>query len=688
MADINKKLQLEQEKELNRLKKEQLEIERKMVEQSRINGPTQQKYIENEDRILKIEQKRLETEEKRKKAQDANFKKLTDYAKVNADLNREDKKSRDLAKNMAKLLDTEKGKILEKANIIKGETAIEAKALRDRTLADIRSGKLNEKEVGDKKRLLKVLNATEDLQKDILDDFEADTLETMTAEEAKQKVLEKAGITQQDFLKMSATEKAAINKQIEKMVKGVEILTEDGFKEMYDEISEIESTFGPIIEKTKKWGKILQNEKLRMTAIKGAALAVAASIAKDMFSAAVEVRQELGLGVGQAAALGAKITLGEKALKLMGGRAGEVQNFATGIAREFGNVEQVSTGVTLQFAKISAFTGITGENAAKLAKSIQIIQGGSLETSLSMIEVFEATARTAGVMPKLVLDDIASSTETFAKFAKDGGKNIAAAAAQAAKLGLNLDTVAGIAESLLDFESSIEKQMEASVLLGRQLNLDKARQLSLSGDLEGLQKEVVNQVGTQAEFEAMSVIQRKALADAIGTSVADLGKMVAGEKTSSQLAKERREAEAKHMDFEKAMLIAHIGLMTTQIGLQGILMRRRIATAISGIFSSFSFIPAGLGLIAAGGVVASMYGLIKSIPSLDKGGVVKESGMAEVHKGEVFSGTKNEMGFGTNMTETNTLIKKHIAESKMLREQNMFLMNKLIKTTGNIALEN
>ena len=95
-----------------------------------------------------------------------------------------------------------------------------------------------------------------------------------------------------------------------------------------------------------------------------------------------------------------------------------------------------------------------------------------------MIEVFEATARTAGVMPKLVLDDIANSTETFAKFAKDGGKNISCCC-RTKKLGLNLDTVAGIAESLLDFESSIEKQMEASVLLGRQLNLDKARELAL-----------------------------------------------------------------------------------------------------------------------------------------------------------------------------------------------------------------
>ena len=56
--------------------------------------------------------------------------------------------------------------------------------------------------------------------------------------------------------------------------------------------------------------------------------------------------------------------------------------------------------------------------------------------------------------------------------------------------------------------------MEASVLLGRQLNLDKARELALTGDLEGLMKEVKNQAGGAATFSQMDVIQRKALADA------------------------------------------------------------------------------------------------------------------------------------------------------------------------------
>ena len=46
------------------------------------------------------------------------------------------------------------------------------------------------------------------------------------------------------------------------------------------------------------------------------------------------------------------------------------------------------------------------------------------------------------------------------------------------------------------------------------------------------------------------------------------------------------------------------------------------------------------------------------------------------------------MGFGTDMTETNKLLKESLSESKMLREQNQLLMNKLIRTTGDLQLAN
>ena len=44
--------------------------------------------------------------------------------------------------------------------------------------------------------------------------------------------------------------------------------------------------------------------------------------------------------------------------------------------------------------------------------------------------------------------------------------------------------------------------------------------------------------------------------------------------------------------------------------------------------------------------------------------------MAQVHKGEVFSGDKNQMGFGADMTETNKLLKKQLTETILFREQN------------------
>ena len=59
---------------------------------------------------------------------------------------------------------------------------------------------------------------------------------------------------------------------------------------------------------------------------------------------------------------------------------------------------------------------------------------------------------------------------------------------------MSLADVGKMAENLLDFENSINSEMEASVMLGRNVNLQKARELSLAGDLSGLQDEILNQV--------------------------------------------------------------------------------------------------------------------------------------------------------------------------------------------------
>jgi hypothetical protein len=473
------------------------------------------------------------------------------------------------------------------------------------------------------------------------------------------------------------------------------------------EIVEIEQESLNKIGLLEKGLKKVQEAMPGVTVAAGIALAVKAMT--DFVNNAVELRQELGISVGQSAKLSLNVTAAEKTLKLMGGRAGEVKNFTTAIAGEFGNVGEISFGVAQQFAKISAFTGLSGQNAAVLAKQIQIIQGGSLETSLNMIETYDSIARAAGVAPGLVLADIAQSTAVFAKYAKDGGENIAEAAAQAAKLGINLNTVGQIAESLLNIETSLTNEMEAEVLLGRNLNLDKARELALMGDLEGLQKEITDGLVSQAEWSDMNVIQRKAMADAIGVSVQDMGKMIAGEQTSAQLAAERQENQDKAMATQQEMMklmAAMHGLSMAMMVIEG--ARAGYATRMKGVESATLLIKAKamgmslatmvgtlgatlIGIAAIGGLLALAYGAFSKSTSLagaEEGGEVTKTGPIMAHKGEVFSGTKNEMGFGADMTVTNALLKQNIAQLKSAQKENTFYLLQLKKEIGDLKLAN
>ena len=145
---------------------------------------------------------------------------------------------------------------------------------------------------------------------------------------------------------------------------------------------------------------------------------------------------------------------------------------------------------------------------------------------MNQIQTNAALAGQAGVAPALVMQDIAENAQFFAQFAKDGGMNIVNASIAARKLGLELGAVESISESLLNFESSIENQLQASLLLGRQINLDKARQLAITGDQEGVMREILKQVGGEVEFNKMNVIQRKALADSVGVNVEQLSRLV------------------------------------------------------------------------------------------------------------------------------------------------------------------
>jgi hypothetical protein len=445
-----------------------------------------------------------------------------------------------------------------------------------------------------------------------------------------------------------------------------------------------------------------------------AALGLAAKIATDFASSMLDIRQSLGTSAIDSARLAGNMAAAGAAAKVVGGNSQEAEAAVKGLVREFGSLSVVTLEVSTQLGLITGQFGISGDNAAKLLKSMDAISTASIETNLNLISTVGELARAEGVAPAQVLNDMASDTELFAKFGKDGGKNIGLAAIQAAKLGVNMATVAGIAESLLDFESSITNEMEAEVLLGKNLNLDKARQLSLAGDFDGLQKEILKNVGSEAEFNAMNVVQRQALAKSLGMNVADLANMVAGEKTSAEIQKDQAKTQKKQMDMQHAMMITMAGMQGIQTVLLALEMGKNtalvkgLATRVAGIGASLAgavgpiftgaSILGPLGIPVALAAIASMFALGKTAMGFEDGGMAGVDGgtpgssdtiPAMLTPGEVVLNAAQQSnvagaigGGGGAMIDNTALIK---TTNQLLTKVNEGI-NTLIRKTGEQAL--
>ena len=123
------------------------------------------------------------------------------------------------------------------------------------------------------------------------------------------------------------------------------------------------------------------------------------------------------------------------------------------------------------------------------------------------------------------MQDLATNTELAATYASGFGDNISKAAIDAARLGVDLQTVGKISDGLLDYQTSVAAEMEASVLLGRNLNLQKARELAYADDIDGAMRAALDAAGGIDAFNRMDVFQKKAVAAAIGVSVGELKQM-------------------------------------------------------------------------------------------------------------------------------------------------------------------
>jgi len=210
-------------------------------------------------------------------------------------------------------------------------------------------------------------------------------------------------------------------------------------------------------------------------------------------------------------------------------------NITDELTTNFGFSMQEAAELSTSIADTALALGISDSEASQLFGTLSQIAGLSTDITTDFMKQTALLADANNVAPNAVLRDIAKSSETIAKFTGMTPDNISKAAVMAKKLGTNLDTVGKVAEGLLDFQNSLNKEIEASVILGKDLNFQKARELALNNDIEGAMKNILTQLGSEEEFNRMNYFQRKALADAIGVSVAEMAQMINKQKEARTL---------------------------------------------------------------------------------------------------------------------------------------------------------
>ena len=271
------------------------------------------------------------------------------------------------------------------------------------------------------------------------------------------------------------------------------------------------------------------------------------------------------------------------------------------------------------FTKLRTTAGLTNDELLG-AQKLVIGTNKSLEDATGEIL---AQAKLTGLNNGVLLNEkeiLKGIKDVSAATTLSLGKNpkaIAEAVAQAKALGMNLQQVENISNQILDFESSIQKELEAELLLGKDINLEKARQAALNNDLATVASEVAKQAGTAAEFGEMNRIQQDALAKSVGMSRDDLAQTLFVQEQLVGLSEDQAEKRQELLDqriqevgLEQAMREMEKG------GIENLETQAGMATKFNAIVEKIqeAFVAVGTAVMPIVDMIASMFGALAEMP--------------------------------------------------------------------------
>ena len=212
------------------------------------------------------------------------------------------------------------------------------------------------------------------------------------------------------------------------------------------------------------------------------------------------------------------------------------------MSEQFGFMAKFSQDTLATATRLQATTGITAEAAGSLAASSELTVGSFDDQYKNALATSYELQKQTGVQfdMKGILEETSKVTGTVRANLGGNIEEIAKAVTQAKLFGSSLEDVASAGKTLLDFESSISKELEAELLIGRDINLEKARAAALAGDQVTLAQELQREAGSLSEFQNRNVIQQEALSAAMGMTSDQMADILFQQEIQGKTAEDLR----------------------------------------------------------------------------------------------------------------------------------------------------
>jgi hypothetical protein len=197
--------------------------------------------------------------------------------------------------------------------------------------------------------------------------------------------------------------------------------------------------------------------------------------------------------------------------------------------------EKISKKTLETFMKLNVFAGMSAESIADIQKLSKLTgtDAGKVADEMATVAQESIKANKVNISMRQVMDGVGKVSNIMKLNLKGSAVGLTEAFIQSKKLGLELSKVEDIANSLLNIEDSIAAEMEAELLTGKDLNLEKAREAALNNDNKTLMTEIANQFGSIEDYQKMNRVQQEAFAKSIGMSRDGLADMLVSSKENA-----------------------------------------------------------------------------------------------------------------------------------------------------------